>query len=298
MTNAAWALAAVLAGSVTGVHSARAGGAAQAESAVPGAAIAPAVQLTKPGENGCPPTAAPNVPPVYPKALVKKGVQGTVILRAALDTCGVVKTVSVAKSSRIAELDAAALQAVRQWRVTEVAGATAGPDGLIEGLMPVQFQIEDRDDRLWDDPVAVQASWCDSMSASVPAKDDQVPQYIGDSQPLVGTVEQIVRGLPAWATYRPTMGAEERYHVERLHVQELYRVMLPESGMHPAVIRKRRVHDGVQALWVTSYVCEAGAAPCARLKELAERAGTQWVQSWPVVNREIRTSCAVPTAAR
>jgi protein TonB len=60
-----------------------------------------------------PPTKRTHVSPVYPKAAQDASVQGTVILEARVETDGHIRNVRVVRS--IAELDQAALDAVRQW---------------------------------------------------------------------------------------------------------------------------------------------------------------------------------------
>jgi TonB family protein len=54
------------------------------------------------------------VPPVYPEAAKKAGIEGTVVLSVSLDEKGSVVRARVIKS--IPELDQAALDAVRQWK--------------------------------------------------------------------------------------------------------------------------------------------------------------------------------------
>ena len=74
--------------------------------------------------------------------------------------------------------------------------------------------------------------------------------------------------------------------------------MMPDSLMHPAVIRRRRVHNTAQSVWVTSYVCEAGAEACARLKTFEERDGEQWVDTTIAQHREKQWTCPAPTKAK
>jgi TonB family protein len=60
-----------------------------------------------------PPRLSRRVPPIYPEAAKKAGVEGTVVLSVSLDDKGQVVRARVLKS--IPELDQAALEAVRQW---------------------------------------------------------------------------------------------------------------------------------------------------------------------------------------
>lgn len=63
-----------------------------------------------------PPTKVVNVAPVYPRLAMQSGTQGNVILEALIGEGGDVREVRVLRS--IPLLDAAAMEAVRQWRFT------------------------------------------------------------------------------------------------------------------------------------------------------------------------------------
>lgn len=55
-------------------------------------------------------------PPAYPEALACDGVGGTAVLMLTVGTNGRVRASRVVQSSRNAELDAAALEAVKNWQ--------------------------------------------------------------------------------------------------------------------------------------------------------------------------------------
>lgn len=57
-----------------------------------------------------------NIPPVYPPQARRKGREGTVLLQVEVTVDGQVKALQVADSSGYDSLDAAALDAVRQWK--------------------------------------------------------------------------------------------------------------------------------------------------------------------------------------
>jgi protein TonB len=63
-----------------------------------------------------PPTKIKHVPPVYPEAAKKDGVQGVVIAEAKVDPTGTVADARILRSVRL--LDVAALEAIMQWKFT------------------------------------------------------------------------------------------------------------------------------------------------------------------------------------
>ena len=92
-----------------------------------------------------PPAAAPasvgwsvevRIPPVYPLAARRRGVEGEVVLRAEIGADGAPTAVNVIRSSGHAELDAAARAAVEKWRFR----APSGSDVEI----PIVFRLENR----------------------------------------------------------------------------------------------------------------------------------------------------------
>jgi protein TonB len=74
----------------------------------------PQQSLIHVGGNIRPPQKVADVAPIYPPLALSAGVQGAVILEAVIGEDGSVRDVHVLRS--IALLDAAALEAVRQWR--------------------------------------------------------------------------------------------------------------------------------------------------------------------------------------
>ena len=89
------------------------------------------------------PTASPDNPlPAYPAAAAKRRRQGTVIVSMAIDASGRVAAASVHRSSGHSDLDAAAIDAARQWtfRPAQRAGTAVG----ITVLKPFRFVLESR----------------------------------------------------------------------------------------------------------------------------------------------------------
>lgn len=84
--------------------------------AAPPATVLPSGPVTLGGELSvaCPQRTAPR----YPPASRRLGEEGTVILRVELDEQGKVCTARISSSSGFARLDAAALDAVRNWQCT------------------------------------------------------------------------------------------------------------------------------------------------------------------------------------
>lgn len=86
-----------------------------------------------------PPNFQGNPPPAYPADAIVRGLEGTVMLRLTIDASGRVADVEVVESSGHAELDEAAVEAVRKWR-----GEPARRNGrpvLSEQLLPVYFRL-------------------------------------------------------------------------------------------------------------------------------------------------------------
>lgn len=65
-----------------------------------------------------PPAKVSHVPPVYPRIAREAKIEGTVILEAVIAASGSVEEVRVLRSAPL--LDAAAIDAVRQWRFTPI----------------------------------------------------------------------------------------------------------------------------------------------------------------------------------
>jgi TonB family protein len=76
------------------------------------------------------------VPPVYPEAAKKAGIEGTVILSVSLDEKGAVIRARVIKS--VPELDQAALDAVRQWKYEPM--KVDGKARPVVFTVPVEFK--------------------------------------------------------------------------------------------------------------------------------------------------------------
>lgn len=80
-----------------------------------------------------------NLPPVYPAEALREGRSGTVLLEVTVETDGAVSMVRVHASSGSADLDAAALSALRAWRFHP-----ATEDGVAirsRLVQPVEFRI-------------------------------------------------------------------------------------------------------------------------------------------------------------
>jgi len=76
--------------------------------------------------------------PVYPEAARRAGVEGTVFIQALIGKDGLVKDTRVTKS--IPELDAAAIEAVRQWRFKPALNANRPVAVWV--AVPVKFSLK------------------------------------------------------------------------------------------------------------------------------------------------------------
>jgi len=81
------------------------------------------------------------VRPPYPPAARRRGIQGITLLRVHVETDGRVADIVVQQSAGHADLDGAAIDAVRQWRF-EPARNDVGPVAMWV-LIPVEFRLTD-----------------------------------------------------------------------------------------------------------------------------------------------------------
>jgi protein TonB len=81
-----------------------------------------------------------NPAPAYPRAARRNGEQGTVTLRVLVSADGGPSRVEVERSSGSNALDAAALEAVKNWRFAPATRAGEPVDGWV--IVPVVFRLE------------------------------------------------------------------------------------------------------------------------------------------------------------
>jgi len=84
---------------------------------------------------------ASNRPPAYPALALRRREEGRVILRVTVSATGSVLAVSVLHSSGHGSLDAAAADAVRQWRFVPASRGGVPVEGVAEA--PVDFHLSD-----------------------------------------------------------------------------------------------------------------------------------------------------------
>ncbi len=84
-----------------------------------------------------------NSPPDYPRIALRRGWEGEVVVRLAIDDEGRVRDLTLVQSSGHACLDEAALTAVRAW-IYEPAENAHGEPITSELDVPVEFRLEDR----------------------------------------------------------------------------------------------------------------------------------------------------------
>lgn len=77
--------------------------------------------------------------PAYPERARRRGEQGRVLLRVDVTPDGVPSAVTVAQSSGYSSLDAAAREAVRQWRF--VPATRGGRPVAAVALLPILFRL-------------------------------------------------------------------------------------------------------------------------------------------------------------
>lgn len=80
-----------------------------------------------------------NPPPAYPRRLLKRGVEGEVLVRAEVQDDGRCSQVRLKESSGYRQFDEAALSAVRDWRFVP---ARRGADSVVAWVdVPIEFRI-------------------------------------------------------------------------------------------------------------------------------------------------------------
>lgn len=81
-------------------------------------------------------------PPDYPRQAFRRGVEGTVLVRADVGPDGVPTSVSLVRSSRSRQLDRAALDAVRRWRFDPA--RVDGHPTVGSVVIPIDFKLDRR----------------------------------------------------------------------------------------------------------------------------------------------------------
>ena len=77
--------------------------------------------------------------PHYPEAAKRRGVEGTVILRVAVDKTGVANQVEIEKSSGSRILDETAVKTVKRWKFKPATFAGVAVDSMVE--VPITFRL-------------------------------------------------------------------------------------------------------------------------------------------------------------
>ena len=80
-------------------------------------------------------------PPRYPPQMLRRGIQGEVMLRILVSADGRPEKIEVEKSSGHREFDRSAMQAARNWRFN--AGVRDGASYAGWALVPVRFSLAD-----------------------------------------------------------------------------------------------------------------------------------------------------------
>ena len=80
-------------------------------------------------------------PPTYPENARRRGQQGRVVLQVNVSPEGLPVAVTVAQSSGVPSLDAAALSAVQRWRF--VPATRGGAPIAATAEVPIQFRLID-----------------------------------------------------------------------------------------------------------------------------------------------------------
>lgn len=79
------------------------------------------------------------MPPTYPPALRRRGIEGTVTVRAEISSGGECLRAELKKSSGSDMLDEAALEAVKKWRFIPAKRGGLAVDAWVE--VPITFKL-------------------------------------------------------------------------------------------------------------------------------------------------------------
>ncbi|MHA1536024.1 MAG: energy transducer TonB, partial [Alphaproteobacteria bacterium] len=82
---------------------------------------------------------AGNPLPKYPQSARRRGAEGRAVLAVQVGTDGRARSVVLRQSSGHADLDAAALEAVRRWRFAPASRGGVGVEGL--AIVPIRFRL-------------------------------------------------------------------------------------------------------------------------------------------------------------
>jgi len=80
-----------------------------------------------------------NVPPDYPRKLLKRGIEGDVLVRAQVQPDGHCSDVQLVESSGYRQFDRAALSAVRDWRFVPASSGAHAVMAWVE--VPIEFRV-------------------------------------------------------------------------------------------------------------------------------------------------------------
>lgn len=92
------------------------------------------------GDLDSPPTPTNKFPPIYPRALLSKGIGGRVLIGCTVDANGQVASVSLKQSSGHSELDQAAINAVNKWKFKP--GTKGGKNVKSACVVPFNFEVK------------------------------------------------------------------------------------------------------------------------------------------------------------
>lgn len=211
------------------------------------AAVAPAGQQAS-ADGSCPPPL--RVEPAYPADMVQSQREGEVLLALAVDGCGRVTAAEVRRGSGQPALDAAALEAARQWVLAEDARLPAG-DGRV--LVPVAFRIPPAKAHAYGGP-----DWPESHRrvryVAEPLEGYATPTEILDRYPLD----------PEAMITPPYPRLRSMFFRQRSADPREYWLFLYLQGRPAVAARYRLVHEGGEPLVRVAILCDNTESACKR----------------------------------
>lgn len=193
-----------------------------------------------------------NRPPIYPIAMMRSGKGGKVLVDVATDACGRVVDARVKRSSGVAALDEAALEAARLWVLTPEQRAKEA-NGRVE--RELSFSMEKK---VHDVPFAV-TDWPASHKRPryelEPLETFATPRAASDAM-KVGVAE----------TMKPPYPIQSTFFRNRASDQHEYWMFIYKLGVPTVAARYRLVGDGADPVVKLAMVCDGTPDACDKAR--------------------------------
>jgi TonB family protein len=223
-------------------------------------------------------------PPVYPEHLKGTKIGGSVVLLVTLDACGNVTNVGIERSSRNRDLDRAAMEGARLWRLAPASNEQVNVEQR-RVRVPVDFTkagvefVQDAGEQITGRPRDDFFQERRRQSAPRPSRaaDGGIHGYIADAYPIgVGSVAEGVEYIERHGRRQPDPAPSVRtYEVADAEGISFWVLDEQTSGTR-ALMRQRMVGSGGDTFVVTSWLCEPlSSEGCDQFRAFLERMPSQ-----------------------